>query len=110
MKRYYLCKILGDGTENNPFRPAVAAHKCNWTAAIPTGEDGKPLFPNCLALVAAVDHADILADKDCDGLPDYPLDAKMSAMHGPTKTALIAQANARGVAINPDAADGYREV
>lgn len=30
MRRYYVCSIIGNGQEENPFRPAVAEYGLNW--------------------------------------------------------------------------------
>jgi hypothetical protein len=44
-------------------------------------------------------------------LPDYPLDAKVNAMHQPTKVAMRNRLSARGVATEVmDNADGFRDI
>ena len=62
MKRFYLCPVIGDGSEENPFRPAVAEYDVQWSCAIASGEDGRPLQAMCVVEVGADDHAALQAD------------------------------------------------
>lgn len=50
----YLCLILGNGTPNAPFRPAIAditnldgSKAFQWTAVIPTATSGAPIDVTC---------------------------------------------------------------
>lgn len=110
-KRYYISPIVGDGSIDNPYRPKVADHGVAWSGAIPTGPDGKPLKPWALVIVAAKNHAALIADPDIDDLPDFPLDGKVSSVHTATKNAMKAKMEKRGIATGfVDGTDGYREV
>ena len=40
--RYYVCDIIGDGTEANPYRPTIADHGDFSVAALPSMPDGSP--------------------------------------------------------------------
>jgi hypothetical protein len=52
MKAYYVTPVLGNGGAGNPFRPVLAsASGVNWSAVLPSGVDGKPLFQWCLVAV-----------------------------------------------------------
>lgn len=48
----YICQIIGDGSEDNPFRPAIADYPLSWTAEIKTGDDGRPLESSCVVAVS----------------------------------------------------------
>lgn len=112
MKRYYISPIVGDGSEENSFRPKIADYGVNWVGSIPSDQNtGLPLFNWTLVLVEAQNHGALIADGAIDPLPDFPLDGKVSAIHAATKNAMIAKLQAHGI----DTAfiggtDGYREV
>lgn len=109
-KRYYLCDVIGDGTEDNPFRPAVADYGVNWSGSIPTGEDGRPTTTWALVIVGAKDHAQLRKDARLDALPDFPLDGKVSAVNTASRNALTAAMSKRGVPTSGlQLADGYRD-
>jgi len=112
MKRYYLCDIIGDGTDDNPYRPAVADHSQKWAASLPTGMDGKPLHSDCLVIVEADNHMPLRADKRIDPLPDMTLDGKFSAVSVAAKNAMSAAMVKRGFSTQflGDTVMGYREV
>lgn|SRR5574340_20057 len=111
MKRYYISKIIGDGTEFNAFRPKVAEYGVPWAGIIATGVDGKPLLPWAFCIVGGDKHIDLLADADNDGLPDFPLDAKVSAMHKPTKDTMLGKLQARNIDTSfISTVDGYRDI
>lgn len=110
-KRYYISKIVGDGTDGNEFRPRVADYGVSWVGSIPTGEDGRPLYDSCLCIVNTDDHSVLRRDVDIDALPDFPLDGKLSAIQTGTKNAMLAALAARGYdTTSLGNADGYRDV
>lgn len=111
MKRYYVSSIIGDGSIENPYRPRVADHGVAWAGNIPTGPDGKPTSTWALVVVDAKNHAALIADKDIDDLPDFPLDGKVSAIQNATKTTMKTKLAKRGIPTAfIDGTDGYREV
>lgn len=111
MKRYVISPIVGDGSMDNPYRAKVQDMVTNCTAEIPTGDDGRPTSDWCLALVAAPNLGAIIADPEIDLLPDFSKDAKISSMHGPTKTAMLNALQRRGFPkAQFDGVDGFREV
>jgi hypothetical protein len=111
-KRFYLCDIVGDGTDDNPYRPAVANYAVNWVASIETGPDGKPLHSDCLVLVNTDNHLPLRADKRIDAMPDMTLDGKFSAVSVAAKNAMSAAMVKRGISTQflSDTVMGYREV
>jgi hypothetical protein len=116
-KRYYVSKILGDGSEENPYRPAVADHGVNWSGSIATDENeaspnyGKPLFADCLVIVATSNHAKLRNDPNISALPDFALDGKVSSINTVTKNAMIAALKKRGFSTSDVAnTDGFREL
>jgi hypothetical protein len=111
VKRYVLCGIKGDGSYSNPYRPAIADVTGNFVAAWETDQDGKPVGARVFCRVAREDFAPVLAVAGTYALPDYPLDAKISAMQLTTRLALRAALVARGFPGGDfDLADGYRDV
>ena len=100
MKRYYITKIIGDGTENNPYRPKIADAGVSWVGAIPTGADGKPLFAWAFVLAATANHVTLLADTDNDGLPDLSPDATLGSLSTLVRTALLNRLADRGIDVS----------
>lgn len=118
MKRYYVCRVLGDGTYSNPYRPAIAdtidpktgIKAFAMALVMATNQDGSPKLPRCLVIAAGQDHALVRNHADIDALPDYPLDVKVSAMNAATKAAAFARLQARGIDVsNLGQADGFRD-
>ncbi len=113
-KRMYICPVIGDGTEDNPFRPAIAdlTPPVNWTATIPTGDDGRPLMAWCLAIVGTRNHQRVRAVRNIDPLPDFPLDGRVSAIDLVSRNAMSAALTRRGLNASAivDGRDGFREV
>jgi hypothetical protein len=97
-KRYYLAPVVGDGTEHNPYRLAVVDYGVNHSAVIPTDPTtGAPLRAFGLAIVAAPDHAALLADGTIDALPLLDLDAPLSDLSSAVRTAIRNRLAARGI-------------
>jgi hypothetical protein len=72
---------------------------------------GNPDVPWCLVVTNVRNHQSIGALAGVELFPDYPLDAKVQAMHGPTRAALREALDSRGVNVTKfDAADGFRDV
>lgn len=96
MNRYYLCAIIGDGSESNPFRAAVSDHRVNHVAAFPPQDPATGLYSRnlCLALVNAADHLLLLADAESYACPDARLDTKLNLVD---LIAFKAAAQARGL-------------
>lgn len=112
MKRYYLSTIVmgADGQ----IKPAAALTGLNWVVAYPPDDPATGLPPvggHCLVLLSGDNHAAALADARNDALPDFPLDAKVTAMKTSTKAAARAVLQRRGFDASAlDNADGYRDV
>ena len=110
-KRYYLTDIIGDGTEENPFRPAVADLGVSWVGSIPTGDDGRPLKSWALVMVAAQNHALVRTKPGVDALPDFPLDGKLNSINQSARQGLDQALTKRGLSPTIyNGADGYRDV
>lgn len=117
-KRYYLCNIIGDGTDSMPtattgaFRPSIADLGVSWVGTIPSDPiTGRPLYSWALVLVNTDNHARVIETPGVDALPDFPLDGKVNAINNVTRTKMDAALNRRG--INPafvSNSDGYRDV
>jgi hypothetical protein len=115
MKQYYLSKLVQDDVPPGglQWRPKIARFVgVNVAAVIPVDPvTGKPLKDWCLCIVAARNHAQFRNDPDIDDLPDFPPDAKVSAMQKATKDRMMLNMRKRGIDDSVvDGADGYREV
>lgn len=111
-KRYYISKIVGTGSEVDPFRPKVADYGVSWAGSIESNPiTGKPVYPDCMVIVATVNHGVLMADPVIDAMPDFPLDGKLSAINTGTKTAMLNALTARGFDVTGlGNTDGYRDV
>lgn len=111
MKRYFLSPIVGDGSIDNPYRAAVQDYPCNVSAVIPSDPTtGKPLYDWALCIVAAPNQTPLLKDNSLGPLPDFPLDAKMSAMAQASSQAMDATLRRFGVNLaGVNTSDGYRQ-
>lgn len=109
-KRYYLSSIIGDGTDDNPYRPAIADYNVSWAGAIETDPNGRPLHADCLVIVNTEDHVALRRDARIDAMPDFALDGKMSAINNVVKTAMTNALRRRGFDVSGISnTDGYRE-
>lgn len=111
-KRYYISKIVGDGTEGNAFRAKVEDYGVQYSAEIQSDPvTGLPLKDWCLCVVAAKDHSQLRKDADIDPLPDFPMDGKVSSIHTNTKNDMVNKLKKRNINTAFLAStDGYREV
>lgn len=113
-RRYYLSRVdlVPDGESGDMMTKLKASDYGQVLASnIKLNQDGTLAFPWALCVVEAKNHAALLADPDIMGFPVYALDAKVSAMHGPTKTAMVNALAARGInTAFIGSADGFREV
>lgn len=97
MKRYYVCRVVGDGTENNPYRPKVANYPVNWVGILGSNPDGTPKKAWALVLVNAVDHTALLADNQIKAIPDLSLDATWGTLSTPQRNAAKNAIEAEGI-------------
>lgn len=108
-KRYYLCDIIGDGSDFDPFRPAVDDLNVPHVATIATDPaTGRPSVPWCLVLVATANQARVAAARGVDSLPDVTLDTQVNSIDKSKSDAAKAALQRRGAvvpAVSPG--DGY---
>lgn len=117
-KRYYIARVVQDPTGAygsavaNVVDPGTGMLAFATTSKIATDPNtGLPLHDWCLTIAAGPNHGVVAGNPDIDALPAYPLDARVSAMHTPTRNAMAARMQARG--IDPafiGLADGFRDV
>ena len=102
MKRYYICDIIGDGTQENSYRPSIALENVNWTAIMPANNPvtGAPVKQWALVIVGAQDHSSFETKPGIDALPVQPLHMPLFAI---AREALRTKLIARG--IRPDVVD-----
>jgi hypothetical protein len=83
-KRFYISKVIGDGTEENPFRPKVADYPVTWM-----GMFSHPAVRAwALVKVDAVDHADLIADTQIRPIPEGSLDKTVGSLPAAVKKKL----------------------
>lgn len=111
MKRYYLSPIVGTGQKDDPYRALVANYRVNHSAIIPTGFDGRPTSTWALCIVETNNHVPLLTDASLSVLPDFPKDARMSAMGMGAKNQAAAALAKFNVTVDLDpSSKAYREV
>ena len=103
MKRYYICRKVGDGTEANPIRAKVMDYAYASSTAIYSGAKNW-----CLAIVAAADHTEIAADADCYQIPDLSLDAKLSTLPTTIRSKLLQKLTDAGLPVSVTTNDTVR--
>jgi hypothetical protein len=112
MKRYYMVDIIGSGTDDDPYRPALDFAGIRYAGVIPSNPDGTPASTWALCIVAAKDHNMLRNDSRIDALPDFPMDGKVSAINNATKGLMKAALTRRNLNANTlvEDKDGYRDV
>lgn len=120
--RYAICRILGDGQPPKGYYLAIEdvlipgegiqAFNINRRFDIGSVADGTLTWG--LAAVELVPGATwrlLDGNQDVDLLPEYPVDAAVSAMHLPTRQAMTARMQARGIdTAFIGGADGFRDI
>jgi hypothetical protein len=111
-KRYYISKAeIIDGDDGREVRLKASQYGRVLAANVPLAQDGSLIDSWALCVVEADDHVGLVKDPDIIVLPVYALDAKVSAMHTATRTALVNRLKARGIPTDfIGNADGFREV
>lgn len=107
MKRYYLSPVHGPDAFDDGYHAAITHYGVNVSAAFGPNPSAQSFV---LCIVGAANQAPLLADNTLDALPDFPKDAKMSAMQNATKARFRQVLTRRG--FDPaiaDNADGYRD-
>lgn len=117
MKRYYLCDLIGDGSDDNPFRPAVADLGVSWAGSIVTDDNpnsptwGRPVYGDCLVIVNTDDHAKLRNVQGIDPMPDFPRDGKASGINVTARNAMNLALQRRGFStLNLNGVDGYGDM
>lgn len=111
-KRYYLADIIGDGSIENPYRPA-GVDGLNHVAVFPPQDPqtGQYARPHCMVLVNTANHAPLRNRQGVDPLPDFPLDGKVQAVETAAKNQAVNALTRRGFKNDHfTLKDGYREV
>lgn len=106
MKRYFLSPIVGSGTVEDSFRPAldVAAGQTN-ESVIPVHLSGPligtPIFACCFGMVASGNMPSVAATPNVFLFPDFALDARMDAMGADVRAAMNQSAGAYVILADP---------
>lgn len=111
-RRYYISKVeLFDGSDG--LEVGVAARRFGTVVAQNIGLDanGQPTSTWALCVLDSDAHSAAIADNDCIPLPQFGLDAKVSAMHTPTKQSMLTRMQAFGIdTAFVSNSDGFRDV
>jgi hypothetical protein len=119
MKRYYISNLIGDGSEDNPYRPAIEdlfeQRRLTGRASYvyPPQDPATGAYQGnwVLVILAARNHTPAVADRRNDPMPDVPLDVATNAVGQAQQAALSAALSRRGIAIgNLWSSEGYRSV
>ena len=119
MKRYMICPIIGNGTQSNKYRAAVAdISGTEVTALIPTNpNDGSPIYGFAFVRVSALNFSAVIAVTNSFVFPDFPLDAQMSVMDSNVRTEMVQSVEAydldgQGLHLDADHedTDSFRDV
>lgn len=111
--RYYLCDVVGDGTEDNPYRAALEDEPGidGIATVIASGPDGRPVYPYALCVVESDDHQRLRNRKNVDVLPEVSLDNRMSAVSQVARARLDNAISRRNIPTTGlQVAEGYRDV
>lgn len=107
MIRYYLADVIGDGAEDNPWRPSVVQHWNSWGWSLPSDENGAPL--NSWGLVEVFNDpspavVDAMAlDSSLDALPYAAPNVMLSGLDtSALRAALIRRGIGQDVLDNAD--------
>lgn len=117
-KRLYICKIVTDFTGtgfqsaiSDVVDPQTGMQAFTHVSVIGQNADGTLKHSWCLTIAAGQNHALTKNNPDIDPLPEFPLDTRMAAMHLPTRNAMAAKMQARGIdTVFINIADGFRDV
>ena len=111
-KRYYISKAeIVEGDDGREVRLKASQYGHVVTANVALASDGTLIEDWALCVVDSEDHAGLIKDPDIIAFPQYALDAKVSAMHTATKTAMVNRLKAKKIPTDfIGNADGFREV
>lgn len=79
-RRYYISRVVGDGTDGDPYRAKIADYGVAHVAIIASGPDGHPSRPWALCLVNTTNHAPLVADSDLRAIPVSALDNTLGSL------------------------------
>jgi hypothetical protein len=96
-KRFYISKIIGDGSENSPYRPAVADYNVPWVGVIPSNPDGTPKYGFCFVIVNTINHQPLLDDVRIKGMPELSLDAQIGTLSKAVRDKMLAYFDEEGI-------------
>jgi hypothetical protein len=106
-KRYYVSTIIGDGSDQSPFRPAI--EDVARLAGIPIRASyeiasdpvtGLPLRNWAFVKLAATNHVAMAADVRVDALPDLTFDVQLSTLTNQQLIAIRNRLQARGIDVS----------
>lgn len=110
-KRYYVCDVIGDGSEESPYRPKIADQNVARVTQMSFDDSGTLTKPWALVLVDTINHARLSALPGIDQLPDVSLDIKKSAISTASRSQLSSMLSRRDISsVNISSTDSYKNI
>lgn len=111
MKRYFIADIIGDGSDTDEYRAAVAVYPVNWAAEVPWNDaENRPLNNWTVAEVNGGDMSGFEGDSRIDPLPVCELDSSVSEINALQLEAMRAALQRRGIGVSLDAAENFGSI
>jgi hypothetical protein len=101
---YYISPVIGSGTRDDPYRPAIAAVATAWAALIPTLTVGTPA--QTWSLVQATVPATATLPPSVIALPDVSLSTPISLLSADQQLAVQQALQAAKVTVSASATVG----
>lgn len=95
--RWFLCPVIGSGTEADPYRAKVADLGVDHSAMIPSRADGTPRFLWCIVAVDTASFTALDTDTDLDGIPDISLSTELRDLSAAARNRLQTALSKRGI-------------
>lgn len=111
MKRYFIADIIGDGSDTNEYRAAVAVYPVNWAAEVPWDDiENRPINNWTIAEVSGGDMSGFAGDTRIDPLPICELDTPVSQIDASQIASMRAALQRRGIGVSLDPADTFGSI
>jgi hypothetical protein len=101
---YYISPVIGTGTQDDPYRPVIAAVATAWAALIPTLTVGTPA--QTWSLVQATVPANVTLPPSVIALPDVNLSMPVSLLSADQQLAIQKALQVANVTVSASATVG----
>lgn len=108
MKRYFIADIIGDGSDTDEYRAAVAVYPVNWSAEVPWNDaENRPTNVWTVAEVSGGDMSGFTGDPRIDPLPICELSTPVGQIDDAQMASMRASLQRRGIGVSLDAAETF---